>query len=393
MIAMQSVHSYMSAFNYNDEKLKLEDQSKRAELLDTNFMIYDREEVANEIKFINGLKPKLKNDGYHVALSFSEKDKLDKKQLISIANDYLNGMGFDREKNLFVLYKHNDGEDHSHIHIHLLVHRLTIEPQSGKISVVSDSNNYRRSENLCRKLEEKYDIARVRSSQEALERAPTKDELKMIERTGQFSDRMIMQGKVKWALKHSKSINAFISNCEKQGVHLLFNQSKTTGRVSGLTYVMDNGFIAKGQKLGNMYKWKSINKIISYEHSKYNEAISGANSRTRAQFTDLLSKGDERHQERNSDSGTDAKRNYTESTSHSRGDQVTDRGGDEPESSGNPSGAFGNEERISENESADRDLFSNSVSALIGSFSSRSNSLSSDLDEEEERKRRRRRRR
>ena len=391
---MQSVHSFMSAFNYNDEKLKLEDQSKRAELLDTNFMTYDREEIANEIKFINRLKPKLNNDGYHVALSFSEQDKLNKRQLISIANDYLNGMGFDREKNLFVLYKHNDGEDHSHIHIHLLVHRLSIEPQSGKISVVSDSNNYRRSENLCRELEKKYDIDRVRSSQEAPERAPNKDELEMIQRTGQLSNRMIMQEKVKLALKHSNSIEVLISNCGKQGVHLLFNQSKTTGTVSGITYIMDNGFMAKGQKLGNMYKWNNINKIIAYEQSTDSKAISGANNRTRAQFADLLSKRDERHQKRDNGTCTDTKRDYSESTSYSRSDQRTERGGDEPESNGNLSGAFGNEERISEHEGAHRHLLSNCVSALIGNFSSLSNSLSSgDLDEDEERKRRQRRRR
>src|SRR5699024_6895092 len=111
-----------------------------------------------------------------------------------------------------------------------------------------------RSEALCRKLEEKYGLQRVRSSKEAKERAPNKDELEMIQRTGQVSKRMVMQEKVMSALRQAESVESFIANCEKQGVHLLFNQSKSTGRVSGITYVMD-GFIAKGQKLGNIFKW------------------------------------------------------------------------------------------------------------------------------------------
>src|SRR5690606_27975376 len=198
-----------------------------------------------------------------------------------------------------------------------------------------------------RRIEQKYGLATVRPSDEAQERAPNKDELAMVKRTGESSQRMLLQERVMLALERSESIESFIRNCQERGVCLLFNQSTTTGRVSGITYVMANGFLAKGQKLGNMYKWSSVSNKTKYEQSPNSKAISEANDRTRARLADLLSKGDERHQQRDNDSRTDAKRDYTESTTHSRGDQDTERGRNEPESSGGSSGTVGNEERIS----------------------------------------------
>jgi len=311
MIAIQKVHSFKTAFDYNHKKTELIDPNERAEVLTHNFLVYDRSEILSEVEILRELKPKVKNDGYHVALSFAKEDILDNQRLISIAKDYIQGMGFDPDLNYFALWKHNDGEDHDHIHVHLLLTRIGFN--EGKATVVSDSNNYKRSEALCRRLEQKYGLATVRSSDDSLERAPNKDELEMVQRTGKPSDRMLMQERVKLALTRSDSVESFIRRCQDQGVYLLFNQSKTTGRVSGITYVMDNGFLAKGQKLGNMYKWNKILNRIQYEQSADSKAISEANSRTRVRFADLLSQGDERYQKRDDGSWERAKSDYTES--------------------------------------------------------------------------------
>src|SRR5690606_270757 len=224
MIAMQKVHSFATAFDYNDSKLYLKDETQRAEVIDHNFLEYNKSEIMKEIGMLNKLNSKLTNDGYHIALSFSEKDNhLTNADLIAIADAYKKGMGFSDE-HLFVLYKHNDGEDHKHIHVHLLLHRLSID-KNGKARVVSDSNNFQRSEAVCRDLEERFNLEKVKSSKEALDRAPTKDELEMIQRTGKASERIIMQEKVKIALSNSIDIQSFIENCRRQSIFLLFNQS------------------------------------------------------------------------------------------------------------------------------------------------------------------------
>lgn len=289
MIAMQKVHSFVTAFDYNDSKLYLNDETQRAEVLDHNFLEYNKVEIMKEIEMLNKLNSKLTNDGYHVALSFSEKDNhLTNADLIAIADAYKKEMEFS-DDHLFVLYKHNDGEDHKHIHVHLLLHRLSID-ENGKARVVSDSNNFQRSEAVCRDLEERFNLEKVRSSKDALDRAPTKDELEMIQRTGRASERIIMQEKVKIALCNSIDIQSFIENCGQQSIFLLFNQSETTGRVSGITYInAESEFIVTGQKLGNQYKWGNLSKQLNYgKQGRDSEAVREATGRTRTIFKELL---------------------------------------------------------------------------------------------------------
>lgn len=288
MIAMQKVHSFATALDYNDSKLNLKDESQRAEVLDHNFLEYNKEEILREIKMMNQRKTKLINDGYHVALSFSEKDNhLTNADLIAIADAYKKGMGFS-DDHLFILYKHNDGEDHQHIHVHLLLHRLSID-EYGKARVVSDSNNFQRSEAVCRDLEIRFNLERVISSKQALDRSPTKDELEMMQRTGKPSERLLMQEKVKIALSKANDIQSFIQNCRQEGIYLLFNQSNTTDRVSGVTYINENGFMVKGQKLGNQYKWSNLSQKLNYgKQSRDGETIRQTNIDTRARFENVL---------------------------------------------------------------------------------------------------------
>ena len=75
-----------------------------------------------------------------------------------------------------------------------------------------------------------------------------------------------------------KSMSEFIAMCEKASIHLLFNQA-STGRVSGITYFFKD-FKAKGQALGNQFKWAELIKKIDYNELRDNPSISAANSRT-----------------------------------------------------------------------------------------------------------------
>ncbi|MGO3194937.1 MAG: relaxase/mobilization nuclease domain-containing protein [Sphingobacterium sp.] len=376
MIAKQKIHqanNFMGAFDYNDRKMDHKDPKQRAELLDHNFIQYNRNSVVKEVAMIGKLRRNLTRDAYHVSLNFAKSDKLDNEQLVSLTQEYLKGMGF--TENLYAIWKHNDAD---HLHVHALASRIKYDG-----SVVSDSNNYKRSEALCRKLEAKYGLQPVQSSKEALERSPNKDELEMIQRTGYLSNRMMMQEAVKSAVRNSNTVAAFISNCEKQGIHLLFNQSASTGRVSGITYVME-GFLAKGQKLGNMYKWNNINQKIGYEQSRDRKAISETNDRTRARFEDLLAERDTRN-----------KKGYSEANSTDRHPESRDQQHQKhKEHDGlnvDYARAVGNKERIPKNESVDRDLFSNGIGALLGNFGGFSNTVSHDEVDEGMLKRKRRR--
>lgn len=390
MIAMQKVHSFATALDYNDSKLHLKDESQRAEVLDHNFLEYNKEEILSDIKMMNQRNTNLVNDGYHVALSFSEKDNhLTNDDLIAIADSYKKGMGFS-DDHLFVLYKHNDGEDHQHIHVHLLLHRLSIDDY-GKARVVSDSNNFQRSEAVCRDLEERFNLEKVRSSKEALDRAPTKDELEMIQRTGIVSERLLMQAKVKEALSKSNDIQSFISNCKEQSIYLLFNQSETTGRVSGVTYInAESGFIATGQKLGNQYKWNNLSQRLNYgKQSRDRQTIGETNNRTRARFKNLLEKSSRGAENgrgiyiRTPNNINEEPRRITSKAEHDFSLGYQDRSYTDDER------ADRNEEAEQEIEEAVSNKFSGSASSVISGFGGLLSSIGADEVDEDQKRRKR----
>ncbi|MEB0302743.1 relaxase/mobilization nuclease domain-containing protein, partial [Mucilaginibacter sp. 5C4] len=281
MIAIQKIgKSFMGAFSYNVKKMAHPNKRLRAEILGTNFSSLDALQVRKEVELLRSLKPNLNRYVYHTSLNFSKDETLDNKTLVNIANDYLKEQGF--TNNQYMIFRHHDAD---HPHIHLLVNRISFDG-----SVVSDSNNYKKSEAIIRKLEQQYKLVSVEPSSSVQKKAPTKDEIEMITRTGKASERMVLQELMNSLLKKpGLTLRDMIAQGEKMGINFLFNQA-TTGKVSGISYY-HNGFKAKGQALGNRYKWAGLIKVINYEQVRDSAAISEANSWATAKYGDQTSAG------------------------------------------------------------------------------------------------------
>ena len=271
MIAKQSIgKSFIGALNYNIKKLHHPDPKQRAEILSTNFASMGS--TLKELAMMRAMNPKLKRNTYHTSLNFATGEMIRNEKMKSISEEYMKRMGFDN--NLYIIFRHHDTD---HPHCHILATRNRFDS-----TVVSDSNNYRRSEKIIRELEKKYHIQTVKSSTESKLKSPNKDELEMMQRTGRPSKKLLLQHHVQEAIKRSATMSEFITNLEKQNINVLFNQA-STGRVSGITYLVP-GFKIRGQALGNQFKFGSIIKQLNYEQSRERQAINQANSRTRAKF-------------------------------------------------------------------------------------------------------------
>lgn len=259
----------MGALNYNLKKLLLSDPRQRAELLTTNFASMEAGYIRKELKLVCALRPNLNKYVYHTSLNFHQDDDLDNEKLLKIAHEYLERMGF--TNNQYFIFRHHDS---NHPHLHLLAHRIMFDG-----NVVSDANNYKRSEQVLRDIEKRYNLVQVNPSKTSRMHAPTKDELEMVVRTGKPSNRMLLQEKMKSLLADSRTVSELITKGQPVGVHFLFNL-QSTGRVSGITYFFE-GFKIKGQHLGNHFKWTELIKRVNYEQIRDSQTISEANSRTR----------------------------------------------------------------------------------------------------------------
>ncbi|HEY2581268.1 MAG TPA: relaxase/mobilization nuclease domain-containing protein [Mucilaginibacter sp.] len=307
MIASQKIgKSFMGALNYNLKKLNHPDSNQRAELLDTNFNSLDKEQIRLEVNLVRELRPNLSRYVYHTSLNFSKEDLIENSRihhnrlqnplihntqllnkpienspiqnsvLLNIAHQYLEAQGF--TNNQYFIFRHYDAD---HPHLHLLVNRISFDG-----SVVSDSNNYKKSEYILRSIERQYNLVSVAPSIQAYQRAANKDELEMVMRTGKPSEKMLLQEIMKDLLSQKNlTVSELIRKGEQIGVHLLFNQA-STGRVTGITY-FHNGFKIKGQSLGNAFKWAEIIKKIDYDQVRDSEAISEANGRTKAIYGEI----------------------------------------------------------------------------------------------------------
>jgi hypothetical protein len=310
MIASQKIgKSFMGALDYNIRKLTDPGPGKRAELLDTNFTMFSRKQIKTEIAWVRQQRPTLNRYVYHTSLNFLEQEtkNLDNGKLLTIAHDYLEGMGF--TNNQYLILRHYDTD---HPHIHILANRICFDGQ-----VVSDSNNFKRSEALLRKLERRYNLIPVYQSnyvahkngtkdivisrtKHMSNRAPKKDEIEISIRTGEASGKMLLQETLSRILQQPKlSMQDFVQQCELNGIALLFNQA-STGRISGITYFQGN-FKAKGQALGSRFKWTGLLKHLDYEQNRDSETVSQANSGTKAKYGEFNQHGERSRTEQGSD--------------------------------------------------------------------------------------------
>ncbi len=259
---------FRGALRYNLEKV----DKGVAEVLDSSFVRQSENSILKEVQMIRVQRPNLQKYFYHTSINFPPEENLPNELMKRIGHDYLEANGFTQHQ--FIMFRHHDAD---HPHLHILVNRIGYD---GK--VLSDSNDYQRSEKVLRDLEAKYNLVKVLSSREAKERAMTKDELEMMKRTNEPSGKMRLQVIIKEVLakSHRLNIDEFIRALEGKGVKLQFNLA-TTGYVSGVSYDFE-GFVIKGATLGNDFKWPSIKHRINYEQERDRAAVYEANLRTKS---------------------------------------------------------------------------------------------------------------
>lgn len=257
---------FRGALRYNLEKV----EKGVAEILDHSFASTSERIIMKEIQMVKVLRPNLQKYFYHTSINFPPGEDLPNEKMKQIGLDYLRANGFTQHQ--YITFRHYDAD---HPHLHILINRIGYDG-----SVVTDSNDFARSEKVLRELEKKYKLTQVLPSKEAKVRAITKDELEMIRRTNEPSQKMKLQSIIRKILQDRPGITTeeFINALHNNKVNVLFNQA-STGYVSGISYGYD-GVIIKGAKLGNDFKWGSIKVIIDYDQERDKKFIHKTNELT-----------------------------------------------------------------------------------------------------------------
>ncbi|NWN92957.1 relaxase/mobilization nuclease domain-containing protein [Marinobacter adhaerens] len=236
------------SYDLNDEK---------GYRLDSNMAGETPRQLAAEFGAVRALRPNLKKAVTHVSLAAAPGETLSDDQWRAIAQDYLDGMGYD--DNQYLVTRHTDTD---HDHIHIIANRIKHDG-----GVVSDSHDYPRQERIMREVEQRYGLQATRSSHEASHKALTKGEIEQAVRTQQEPPRQALQRLVSEAAQGNPTASQFADRLAGAGVEVRANIA-STGKMNGFSFGLD-GQAYSGSKLGKGFTWKALQeKGVSYEQDR-----------------------------------------------------------------------------------------------------------------------------
>ena len=221
--------------------------------------------LAAEFKAARDLNPRLQKAVYHASLSLPKTEQLDDESWNAIADDYMQGMGF--EGSQYVVYRHHD-TDHDHAHIVASRTRIT----DG--STVNDSWERLRSQNVIRKLEQDYQLEEVAPSWEHERRGQTTGERRQLDRTQEGSQRKKLQDSIDDAAQDGLTMPQLLVRLKDDGIDAQVKFTRT-GQVKGISYGTEDGFAFSGTKLGQAYTFPGLQKHrgVSYDPQMMREIV------------------------------------------------------------------------------------------------------------------------
>lgn len=255
--------SFYGVLKYNQNKV----DKGEAIVLDSNLSSESVVNQTREFNIVRQRKPNLSKAVYHVSLNlpYEDSNKLSDEKFSNLARDYLEGMGFD--ENQYIIYKHFD-QDHSHIHI--VANRVNFLG-----NVVSDSHDYKRSETLIRKLEQKYNLTELVRKEES--NVLSKGEIEKCLRTGESPDRLVLKSIINELLNQHLTILEFFKKLKGKEIEVKLNKS-STGLVSGISFKYKD-VTYKGSKIHRNLSYNNIiQKLKPNEQERINNPISANTS-------------------------------------------------------------------------------------------------------------------
>lgn len=210
----------------------------RAEIIVFNQCFGDKKELAEQFRDVRLLNQKVQKPVLHITLSLAPEDKLEKVKLMEMARECAKDMGF--ENNQYIAVSHIDT---GHQHLHIVANRVGYD---GK--VVSDSQNYKKIAQYCRKMELKYDLKQVLSPRRYLSK-----EQRNIPRHDQQKERL--QQDIKEVLGKCGNYEQFEQRMKEKGYEI------TKGR--GISFTDEKKVKVKGSEVG--YSLQKIEKILDLQ--------------------------------------------------------------------------------------------------------------------------------
>ena len=238
------------ALGYNFKKVDKEEASilLTKGLYQNKEGTYTMEEVFADMEALIPKKCRTKKTVFHCSLNPHPDEKLTDEQLVQIAKEYMEALGYGKQP--YIVFKHNDI---AREHIHIV--SLRVDSRGKKIN---DKFEKRRSKQITDALEKKYNlIASSKVSEKAVTEAPKVDTTK-----GNIKEQVASA--LRTVLKHYRFCSLGELNAILSAYNLAVEEVKTEFRgkkYNGLVYVPTND---KGGKISTPINASDIGRGVGY---------------------------------------------------------------------------------------------------------------------------------
>ncbi len=260
-----------SEFNQNAVAYK---DNERHRIIGGNLGGQTVDELNREFKSVSSLRPEIKKQVWHISISANKKDLISVDLWREISTEIIEKLGFG--ESAFVIIQHRDRE---HNHIHIVTSKIDVRGQ-----IVNDWQSKRRTETILRELEIRYNLEKTVSSKDTIRSAPRRNEIELLNKTGEKSIKLKMQEKVEKAFQASNEVFDFINNLTKERVLIVpifasekihkndLNQKELVDdKVIGVCFWHENELM-KGSNLGKGFSWTGLqSRGLNYQPNRHNE--------------------------------------------------------------------------------------------------------------------------
>lgn len=221
-------------------------------------------EMSAQFAVSHQLRPDIKSPVWHASLALPEGERLSSEKWSTVAEAFMNEMGFPTDS-LYTVIRHSDT---AHDHVHIIASRVSLSGAlwHGQWEVY-------RAIRATQTLERVYGLTLTPGLGEPMdEKSLTKNEIEQALRTGEEPPRQRLQHLIMEAAKGKPTAVMFVERLELAGVGVRFQIQKTG--ITGVSYELD-GIAFKGQSLGAAFKWSRFSKKfgVSYEQARDGESL------------------------------------------------------------------------------------------------------------------------
>ncbi len=235
-------------------------EKDKGEIIGGNMSGETPKELAAEFGYSRRMRQEIEKPVWHNSLRLPEGEKIDRDKWITIADRYMQKMGFNEShQRAYVLHDDKDGQ-----HIHIIASRIDL---TGKLYLGQNENL--KSTQIIAHLEKVHNLTPTKQQRdpEALNRKTiTAGEKGIEERTGEPTPKRKLQSIIDQATTDKPQLHDFVKRLNSADVSIL--PSGKTGTPQGISFELD-GIAFQGSDLGKSYAWKQLNeKRIDYDKER-----------------------------------------------------------------------------------------------------------------------------